>query len=315
MKPVAVGGLAYADGAYVASLADNGDPVHLSSSGGWLLRREVPGTGRHDAMGPYPLLGCTDWSALADDLAGVDDRLLSIMAVVDPLGGWRLPDLQAAFPDHLVDFKRHQVRELDRPVTLPSQHRRQLARAANGVDVEVCATPADHLDDWVALYDHLVARRRLIGISAFSRDSFRQQLAVPGMLALRADRGGATVGMTLWLVGGDTAYYHLGASTPAGYQLSASYALFAAAFDHLSELGVHRVDLGGSAGAQHREDGLLRFKGGWANAEAPAYLGGRIVDRRAYAELSPAAESGWFPAYRAPAGHGTAELSPEESVG
>jgi hypothetical protein len=315
VKPVVVGGPAYADGAYVASLADNGDPVHLAGSGGWLLRREVPGTGRQDLMGPYPLLGCTDWSALADDLAGVDDRLLSVVAVVDPLGSWQLPDLEAAFPDRLVPFKRHQVRELDRPVVLPTQHRRQLARAAAGVDVEVCATPADHLDDWVALYDHLVARRRLVGISAFSRDSFRQQLAVPRMLALRADRGGVTVGMTLWLVGGDTAYYHLGASTPAGYQLSASYALFAAAFEHLRELGVERVDLGGSAGAQHREDGLFRFKHGWANAEAPAYLGGRIVDRRAYAELSPPSGSAWFPAYRAPADPADAELSPEESVG
>jgi hypothetical protein len=242
--------------------------------------------------------------------------VLSVVAVADPLGSWDMGHLRAAFPDHLIPFKRHQVRDLHRPAPLPAHHRRQLRRAARAVDVEVCAEPLEHLDDWVALYDGLVARRRLTGISAFSRESFRQQLAVPRMLALRAHRGGVTMGMTLWLIGGDTAYYHLGASTPAGYELSASYALFAVAFEHLRGLGVDRVDLGGSAGAQHSDDGLFRFKRGWANAEAPAYLGGRVVDRGAYAALSTAAgTTTWFPAYRAPELPVPARPSPEESVG
>jgi hypothetical protein len=306
---------AYADGAYVRSLSDNGDPVHLVGSGGWLLGREVAGTGRRDLMGPYPLLSCADWGALADDLDRVDDDVLSVVAVADPLGSWDMSELRAAFPDHLIPFKRHQVRNLHQPAPLPAHHRRRLSRAARAVDVEVCVEPLEHLDDWVALYDGLITRRRLTGISAFSRESFRQQLAVPGMVALRADRSGVTVGMTLWLLGGDTAYYHLGASTPAGYELSASYALFAAAFEHLRELGVERVDLGASAGAQHRDDGLFRFKHGWANAEAPAYLGGRIVDRRGYAALSAAAGTTWFPAYRSPGIPAPAEPLLEEGVG
>ncbi|WP_369140363.1 GNAT family N-acetyltransferase [Modestobacter versicolor] len=307
---------AYADPGYVASLADVGRPVHLPGSGGWLLSRSVPDTDRRDLSGPYPLFSCADWSLLADDLATPDDDPLSVVAVADPLGSWRPADLQAAFPDHLVLFKRHQVRELSRPAPLPSHHRRQLGRAARAVEVEVCADPLDHLDDWVALYDFLVARRRLTGISAFSRDSFSKQLAVPRMLAVRAERDGATVGMALWLVGGDTAYYHLGASTAAGYEASASYAIFAAAFEHLRELGVDRVDLGGSAGAAHRDDGLFRFKSGWANAELPAWLGGRVVDRPGYEALAGDGAPGWFPAYRAPAA--PAEVPPpsvEDEVG
>jgi hypothetical protein len=308
-----VGAAPYADASYVASLADIGDPVHLPRSGGWLLSRRVADTGRRDLTGPYPLLSCSRWDVLADDLAALDDDVLSVVAVADPLGTWEPADLEAAFPDHLVPFKRHLVRDLDRPASLPAHHRRRLRHAARAVDVEVCADPTDHLDDWVALYDFLVARHRMTGISAFSRDSFSRQLAVPRMVALRAERQGVTVGMTLWLVGGDTAYYHLGASTAEGYELSASYALFAEALDHLRGLGVARVDLGGSAGAASREDGLFRFKQGWANAELPAHLGGRVLDRRAYAALRPAGDTTWFPAYRAPAPTGPAQ--PGEDVG
>ncbi len=305
----------YADAAYVASLTGIGDPVPLPRSGGWLLSRRVAGTGRRDLTGPYPLLSCSRWDVLADDLAALDDDVLSVVAVADPLGTWDWADLEAAFPDHLVPFKRHLVRDLDRPAPLPAHHRRRLRHAARAVDVEVCADPTDHLDDWVALYDFLVTRHRVTGISAFSRDSFSRQLAVSRMVALRAERHGTTVGMTLWLVGGDTAYYHLGASTAEGYELSASYALFAEALDHLRGLGVARVDLGGNAGAAHREDGLFRFKRGWANSEAQAHLGGRIVDRRGYADLHPPTATTWFPAYRTPAPAATTALLPGEDVG
>ena len=55
--------------------------------------------------------------------------------------------------------------------------------------------------------------------------------------------------MALWFEDAPNAHYHLAAYSPEGYEVSASYALFAAAFDHLRERGVRRVELGGGAGA------------------------------------------------------------------
>jgi hypothetical protein len=293
----------YADAAYVASLGDFGTPVRLPRSSGWLLERPIPGTHRTDAMGPYPIFSCTDWSALDEDLSRLEGGPVSVVLVADPLGTTDHRRLRKTFPDQVVAFKRHLIRDLGVPAVLPAHHRRRLRRAARSVDVEVCEEPLRHLDEWVELYSCLAARHAITGLTAFSRESFHRQLQVPGMSVVRAERAGMTVGMALWLSRGDDAYYHLGASSPAGYEVGASYALFAAAFDHLRERGVRQVDLGGTAGPEHREDGLHRFKSGWANADRPAYLCGRVLDPAAYAALLPAAGTAttWFPGYRSPA--------------
>ncbi len=61
---------------------------------------------------------------------------------------------------------------------------------------------------------------------------------------------------------------------------------------------MHLVNLGGGVGA--RDDGLVRFKRGWATEERVAHLCGRILDRAAYERLTRSGTFGWFPAYRAP---------------
>ena len=147
-------------------------------------------------------------------------------------------------------FKPHQVRDLDRPPALPNHHRRRIRRAARAVEVEVCTDPMAHLEEWTRLYAGLVARHRVTGIAAFSRAAFRRQLGLPGLVALRAEREGRTVGMALWFEDAPNAYYHLAAYAPEGYEVSASYALFAVAFDQLRERGVRWVGLGGPAGSR-----------------------------------------------------------------
>ncbi|MDQ3849118.1 MAG: GNAT family N-acetyltransferase [Actinomycetota bacterium] len=253
-------------------------------------------------MGPYPLFGCANWSGIADDLARVDDSLVSLVLVADPLAAIEESELRRAFPDHLVPLKPHLIRDLHEPASLPAHHRRRLRGAAGAVEVEVCAEPLEHLDDWMRLYGDLVARHRLSGVRAFSRAAFRQQLALPGVVAVRAERHGLTVGMTIWFEDAPNAYYHLGAYSREGYAVSASYALFAVALDHLRDRGVRRVDLGGGAGAGSAGDGLVRFKSGWANGQRIAHLCGRILNRPAYerlAERAGGSATSWFPAYRA----------------
>ena len=289
----------YSDAGYAASLSEFGVPRLLGVSGGWLLERPIPAGSGSDLMGPYPLFTCPNWPGLAADMDGLGGDLVSAVLVADPLARVGEPELRPAFPDLLVPFKRHHVRDLDRPVELPTHHRRHIRRASGAVEVEVCAEPGAHLDDWIRLYAGLVERHGLTGIRAFSREAFRRQLDLPGLVALRARRGLETVGMTLWFEDAPNAYYHLAAYSPEGYEVGASYALFAVALDHLRELGVRWVDLGGTAGTGAGEDGLARFKRGWASEQRDAYLCGRIVDRAAYARLAEPHSSEWFPAYRA----------------
>ena len=294
----------YSHPGYIASLAQFGVPTPLARSGGWLLERRIPGDAARDLMGAYPLFACPDWSGLAEDLADIGSQAVSVVLVADPLAGVQARTLERAFPDHVVMFKRHLVRDLDAPAKLPTHHRRHVRRSARAVDVEVCADPLLHLEEWNGLYAGLVERHELVGIRAFSPEAFRRQFDLPGTIVLRAELDGRTVGMTVWLESAPNAHYHLGAYSPAGYDVSASYALFEVALDHLRKRGVRLVDLGaapGSPGAA-KEHGLLRFKSGWANGELPAHLCGRVLDRSAYRRLvehHAVAPGAWFPAYRA----------------
>ncbi len=290
----------YAAAGYAASLAEFGVPRRLPTSGGWLLERSVADGTATDLMGPYPLFSCPNWPGLVSDLETLGEGVVSVVVVADPLSGVETHDLARAFPDRLVPFKRHHVCHLEQPLRPPAHHRRHIRRAAAAVDVEVCVEPIRHLDDWTALYAGLAARHGLTGIRAFSDAAFRLQLQLTGLVAVRAERAGRTVGMALWLENAPNAHYHLAAYSPEGYEVSASYALFTVALDHLRELGVSRVDLGGSAAAEPDEgDGLTRFKRGWAHEERAAHLCGRVVDRIAYERLAAKIETGWFPAYRA----------------
>jgi hypothetical protein len=273
----------------------------LERSGGWLLERPIPNTSYRDLRGPYPLFSCSDWSTIPADLAGLPGSPVSVVVVIDPLTRPSEGELRRAFPHLTEPFKQHLIRDFARPAPLPPHHRRHLRRASSSVDVELCADPLEHLDDWVELYARTLTRRSVTEMAAFSRAAFSKQLRLPNLIAVRAVQFGATVSMALWMRQGDNAYYHLGASSDRGYSLSASYAVFAASLHELEKRGTRFVNLGGAAGNAGPEDGLYRFKSGWANTSMPAYLCGRILDPRAYSELSKGITSParWFPAYRA----------------
>ncbi len=290
---------AYADAGYARSLVEFGEPRALPLSQGWLLEREVPGGGGRDLMGPYPLFACRNWAGLAADLQALADRAVSVTLVADPLGGADESDLRRAFPVLMRPYRRHHMRDLERAGDVPAHHRRHIRRASAALEVVVCRDPTLHLDDWTRLYAGLVERHGLVGIRAFSRAAFARQLALPGLVAVRAERGGITVGMALWLEDAPTAHYHLAAYSPEGYEVSASYALFDCAFRHLRARGVRWVDLGGTTGTGSAGDGLERFKRGWASENRAAYLCGRVLDRPAYERLAAGQSADWFPAYRA----------------
>lgn len=294
----------YADPAYAASLVDVGTPRILPRSGGSLLVRAIEGTESSDGVGPYPLFACNDWMSLSEDVKELAPDLVSVLLVTDPFGSWQLPDLERAFPDLCRPFKEHFVADLSRPFPerTSKHHRRDLARALRKTEVEIAADPRPYLSEWVDLYGELCARHDIGGDAAFSERSFAKQFELSGFTLFRATAGAELHGAALWLEDGPVAYYHLAAYTEAGYGSGASYALVGAALSHFAANGCEWAALGAGAGLGDgdADDGLTRFKAGWASGTRTVYLCGRVLDRNRYDEL--VAERGgdpaYFPAYR-----------------
>lgn len=290
--------------AYAESLAGFGRPCLLPRSGGWILERRIEGFSVPDAMGCYPLFACADWSQLHADLDSLAAELVSVALVTDPFGKYDMVYLKDCFRDVVAPFKQHFVVDLSCPLHsfVHAHHRRNARKALQQVSVEECAHPARSLDEWDALYKVLVARHGITGIAAFSRESFAKQLNVPGIVAFRAVHNDMTVGMLLWYVQGDIAYYHLGAYSARGYELRASFALFSYALEHFAQRGLRWLNLGAGAGSETSgASGLSRFKEGWSTGVRTAYFCGRIFDPQQYQEILSAKNvppTKYFPAYR-----------------
>jgi hypothetical protein len=285
-----------------ASLAEFGTPRELPRSGGWLLERAIPGTAARDAMGAYPLFACRDWTGLRADLDDLRGELVSAALVTDPFGRYDRRLLDECFTA-VIPFKEHFVADLSEPpeVFVSKHHRQHALKALREVAVQICAEPPVLLEEWVSLYGTLIERHGITGIRAFSRTVFAKQLALPGMIALRAERRGRTVAANLFFVQGQTAYDHLTAVSPEGYECLASYALKWHAL-HYFRGKVRWIDWGGGTGATvNPSDGLAWFKHGWAQTTRPAYFCGRILDEIKYRQIAQAKnleQSRWFPAYR-----------------
>jgi hypothetical protein len=291
----------YGHPAYAAAVADGCEPRLLQRSGGHVLVREIGTSAQWDAIGPYPLFSCTDWDGLAEDLSELSTDLVSVALVVDPFGAWTEGTLRSCFPDTLVRFKEHfAVRLTADPLRhIHHHHRRNVAKGRDQLEVELVTDLAGFAGEWEMLYRHLVDRHQIRGRAAFSVRSLAAQLAVPGMVALRARIQGTTVGATLWYEQGNVAYYHLAAYDPRGYELRASFALFANALELFVNRGLVWASLGAGAGTNgDPNDGLSRFKRGWSTDVRPAWFGGRVLRRDVYERLAGPARSQWFPAYR-----------------
>src|SRR5258708_15209416 len=106
----------------------------------------------------------------------------------------------------------------------PRRHHRSIARRSlREARVEVCDAPPRRFEEWLSLYETLVGRHELRGMKTFSRESFLQQLRVPGIVMVRMIAGNTAIGGQLWFVQGDVAYSHLQAVSDTGYKLSAAY--------------------------------------------------------------------------------------------
>ena len=294
----------YLSGRYAESFAEVGDARRLPRSGGWIIERS-PAEELRDAMGIYPILCCADWSGLQEDLSELEDRLVSLVVVTDPHGRYDLNLLQQSFNAVVRPYKAHLVTDLaqDPADFVHPSHRRNARRALRLVNVEAISEPLHLADQWWSLYQILVERHRIRSLVRFSRAAFAIQLSVPGIRAYRAMAGNETRSMSLWYVQGDVAYYHLGASSDAGYRDRAAFAVFWKTIEDLRSGGVRWLSLGAAPGPNDDgRSGLGRFKSGWATDTRMTYLCGSIWKRDVYDRLSAAsglAGPDYFPAYRA----------------
>jgi hypothetical protein len=300
MRTSAVSG--YQHTAYAEALSEFGRPRHLPACDGWILTRPIAGFPWRDARGCYPIFSCADWMALRRDLGGLDD-IVSLVLVADPFGNHTPAELAACFPDLRLAYKEHYVIDLSRPLFehLSDHHGRNVRKATGQVEVEQCKDPIRFAGEWIRLYGALIERHQIRGIAAFSKASFEKQMQVPGLTLFRAVARNETVGMMLWYRHNEVGYYHLAAYSELGYELKASFALFAWAIDYFSTR-LRFLSLGAGAGIHGlEEDGLTRFKKGWATGTRTVYLCGRIFDRTRYNELVRArgvTDAGYFPLYR-----------------
>jgi len=287
---------------YAESLAEFGDPVQLVRAGGWMLRRRIPATDLQDAMGCYPICCCRRWHGLGDDLAQIQSSVVSVSMVTDPFGEYT-PDLLRSLFDVTIPYKQHFVADLSLPLEqyTSTRHRKYARKALERTCVEVCDHPAEHLDDWVRLYDCLIDRHHITGIRRFSRESFAKQLSVPGLVMFRAIEADQLLSLDLWYVQGDVAHAHLVGTSPRGYEIQVSYALKLFILEYFTGK-VRWANLGAVPGMkQEAGGGLAAFKRGWSSGTRTAFFCGRICDPSNYQKLVHTTGSEGtdiFPAYR-----------------
>jgi hypothetical protein len=149
-------------------------------------------------MGCYPIFCCRHWRELGHDIRALRDDLVSLSLVADPFGDYNPEDLHESF-SVVVPFKEHYVLDLTLPVGAhySRHHRRSVARANRAVHVQQCQEPRSLLDEWIELFDLLIARHQLTGVKAFSRVAFEKQLSIPGLVAFRATHAGENGGDSL----------------------------------------------------------------------------------------------------------------------
>lgn len=287
---------------YAKSFSEIGEPVFLPMSRGWLIKRQIPGTPYFDAMGPYPLFLCENWERLPDDLEQLKQDLISVTMVIPPLVQFPVEEFQNYY-DRFFPYKDHYLLDLSLPLEkiISKGRRKDARRALSKLVVNIVSAPDIDPLEWYGLYQNLVSRHNIEGIRAFSENSFKSQVSIPGMHFIRAFHEDRLVGGSLYLEDDNAVYFHLSAFYDEGYELDAAYAVKWTALQYFASK-VRWMNLGGSTTtAAGQFSGLDIFKKGWSNETAKSIFCGKILNPAIYAEIAKTRSSSavsWFPAYR-----------------
>lgn len=285
----------YATLAYAKTQAHVGRPIYVSAWHTYVIARDWKGQST-DAVGPYPITCMAVESDIGAGLESLREAgLVSVILVVDGLLGPPIIELQRAFT-FVRPFKTHYLVDLYQP----SKHHRYEIRRAARLGVEVRVMPMlDILEAWTALYDQLISRHRIAGGQRFTRESFEILANCESLTTVAGFVGQELVSCHLWIQYKGFVWSHLAASSARGYTSRAAYAVYD---QSIRNFPGRLIDLGGAAGLNDTDDdGLARFKAGFANRQQSVYLCGAVLDAERYQALCAEAEpptSNHFPAYR-----------------
>jgi hypothetical protein len=310
----------YATEAYARSLSHWGEAVHVPEWGCHVIALDTPGApdtrgaldtggaldtrGGKDAAGTYPLAVMAPDS----DLAGGLERLrrLGLVSVTLVLDEFHRPPLEVLREhfDVVNPFKTHHIRRNSASFAYGKHHRYEVRRASKQVSVRQFEL-GNYLPEWSSLYADLIRRHELGGVHEFASSHFDALSRLQGTTSIGAWLDGRLVSAHIWVSDGQYVHSHLAASNGEGYAAGAAYAVYDASVRHFA--GAELLNFGGGAGpSDDPRDGLSRFKKGFANESAPAYICGAILDEGQYHELvrrrGVPPDTLFFPAYRARTG-------------
>lgn len=252
-----------------------------------------------DICGPYPFLPAfEDWHFQQGIETLRQSGAVTVVLVEDPL----FPFPEGVGWDVAWSYKRHYLIDLSVGEYCPSHHHRQeICRAVcHKVEIERVKL-AERLSEWCKFYEEFICGR--VQSDALHRfaPAYQAALADLGAELWRCEVGGQLVAASVWLRHGDTAYYHLAATSPLGRRVSAGYVLVDVAVHSLLNEGTRKVLLGsGLSRLEETPCGLERFKAGFANVQRVNHIFGCVFDRKSYSRLCTATSSdrSFFPAYR-----------------
>jgi hypothetical protein len=296
----------YATEAYARSLGHWGEAVPVPEWGCHVILRGVHEgadgeQGGSDASGTYPVAVI----AADADLPGGLERLrrlglVSITLVLDDFHRPPLSEIKKHF-SVVNPFKTHYIHRNALPFEYGKHHRYEVSRALKAVTVGQLEL-GNHVSEWLELYTNLTKRHGLAGIHDFPLSHYQALHQLSGTATIGAWLDGVLVSAHIWVSDGKYVHSHLAASSDDGYRAGAAYAVYDASIHHFAYTEL--LNLGGAAGASDDpHDGLARFKRGFSNEPASAYVCGAILDRARYDKLvrqsGVPSDTLFFPAYRA----------------
>ncbi len=291
----------YASQQYAEAFSPNYKPIGLSQSQTWILQRAIDNTDYVDAIGCYPRCVLAANVDLSKDFIMLQNQqIVSLTLINDIFFHPDLNYLQTNF-DVCKPFKTHYLHDYQQSFTLTKHHRYEVKRAHQDCHVKII-TLSDYIDHWQQLYQELIKRHEIRGIQTFSPQYFHAVSQFPQLITTAAfDQQDNIIAMHLWFEYEGYVYSHLAAANAQGYRLRAAYAIYDFVIKHFANKKC--IDFGSGAGlSDDPNDGLARFKRGFANTTKTNYLCGKILMPDRYEQLSKHQDqqisTNYFPAYR-----------------
>lgn len=207
--------------------------------------------------------------------------------------------------DVVLEYKDHFFCDLginDIWRILSDNHKRLIKKALKLAKIARISNSGDIEKIWLELYNHLIAKRQISGISRFTPQILKNFIRLPQSAIYAATIENQICGITIFCFDERIVYYHLAAYSDIGYDHSVSYGIFWQAIQDFKKDGFKVLHLGGVPGVYASSSGLYKFKKGFSSGLKKTHFIGKILNRDQFNEtLKKSGTVGvfdFFPPYR-----------------